>query len=61
MSITQLNLKIEQTETLIEQLLTQWVVCEGDVLRSSINRLKKELEELYGERKRCIERQRRIK
>jgi hypothetical protein len=57
----ELKAKIIRTEDLLDVITTQWGICEPDVLRSVIDKLQIELEELYAEQRRQQARQLRIK
>lgn len=57
----ELKAKIIRTEQLLEVITTQWGICEPDVLRSTIQKLQIELEELYAEQRRRQARELRIK
>jgi len=57
----ELKAKIIRTEDLLDVITTQWGICEPDVLRSVIDKLQIELEELYAEQRRQQARQIRIK
>jgi hypothetical protein len=61
MTLVELNNKIDRTEKLLDQMMTQWGICEATVLHKIIGDLRKELEVLYGERKRRQERNRRVR
>jgi hypothetical protein len=52
---------IVRRETLIEELMMNWGICETTILHNTIAKVRKELEELYVEEKRRFERQRRVK
>jgi hypothetical protein len=56
----ELKAKIIRTEDLLDVITTQWGICEPDVLRRVIDKLKIELEELYAEQRRQQARQLRI-
>jgi len=57
----ELKAKILRTEDLLEVITTQWGICEPDVLRKVIAKLKIELEELYAEQRRRQSRELRVK
>ena len=57
----ELKAKILHTEDLLEVITTQWGICEPDVLRKVITKLKIELEELYAEQRRQQSRELRVK
>lgn len=59
MTKLELQAKIERTENTIEQMMTQWGVCEATLLHKIIADLRRELEELYAEQKRRQQRERR--
>lgn len=51
--------KIRRTESTLDQMMTQWGVCEATLLHKIIADLRKELEELYAEQRRRQKKQRR--
>jgi len=57
----ELKAKIIRTEQLLDVLTTQWGICEPDILRSTIQKIQIELEELYAEQRRRQARELRIK
>lgn len=61
MSKKELQDKISRTEDLLDVLVTQWGICEPEVLRATIKKLQDELEELYAEQRRQVARQLRTK
>jgi hypothetical protein len=57
----ELKAKIIRTEDLLDVITTQWGICEPDVLRKVIVKLKIELEELYAEERRRKAKELRVK
>jgi hypothetical protein len=57
----ELKAKIIRNEDLLNVITTQWGICEPDVLKSVIQKLQIELEELYAEQRRRQARELRVK